>query len=88
MSVRLFTTFVKNIKNPFCINCIHYIEHKYSNPYDEHYSKHTIPGKCSKFGTQNLETGDIDYDIAIYCRKYDNKCGETGKYFIPKNNKN
>ena len=89
MSLRLFSTFVKNIKNPICVNCMNFMEQKFINPYDEIYgNNNTTFGKCSKFGTQNLVTGDIEYDNALHCRKYDHKCGETGKYFIPKNNKN
>ena len=84
MSVRLFSTFVKNIKNPICVNCIHFMPPKYSNPYDEIYGNTNNLGKCSKFGTQNLVTGYIDYDNALHCRKYDHKCGESGKYFISK----
>ena len=87
MSLRLFSTFVKNIKNPICVNCMNFMEQKFINPYDEIYgNNNTTFGKCSKFGTQNLVTGDIEYDNALHCRKYDHKCGETGKYFIPKNN--
>lgn len=68
---------------PFCIDCIHYIEYKHKNPYDEIYDKYRI-GSCSKFGSQNLVTGEIVYDDALQCRKMYLKCGEDGHYFIPK----
>jgi len=82
LKLRLFSTFVKNIKNPIYVNCIHYIEHKYYNPYELNKKL----GHCAKFGTRNLVTGNIEYDDAILCRIYDDKCGISGKLFIPKNN--
>ncbi len=73
-------TIVSNGIKPACVNCVNYIEYKRDYPYDELYTKYKY-GNCSKFGTQNLVNGVIEYDQAAYCRKNDNKCGEDGRYF-------
>jgi hypothetical protein len=71
--------FIKNQNNPLCKNCKHYIPP----------TKHT-PGKCSLFGEQNLETGEIEYMKAIECRKdfaignaipFAKTCGAQGIYY-------
>lgn len=77
----MFTSFIKK-SNPVCINCIHYL--KYSIPYDEIYDKTKI-GLCFKFEKENLVTGEISYEDAMICRITNSKCGETGKFYIPKN---
>jgi hypothetical protein len=37
--------------------------------------------KCKKFGEKDIITDEITYDYADSCRKYENKCGNEGKYF-------
>ena len=80
MSVRLFSYFIKKTKNP-CVNCVNYIEYKYTNPYDEIYETQHKLGKCAIFGKQHLVTGQIEYDDALVCRSDDLKCGKEGRYF-------
>ena len=79
MRLRLFSSFVAKTHKPICIDCIHYIEYKNATPYDKYRT-----GACSKFGSQSLVTGKIDYEDALRCRQMYLKCGEAGHYFIPK----
>ena len=68
---------IKNINNPICKSCVHFIEHQnnnYSNGQD-------VLGNCSLFGEKNLVTGEIKYDYAFYCRKDFEQCGEHGEFF-------
>lgn len=81
-SSKINDTIISDGIKPACINCVNYIEYTREYPYDEIYTKYKY-GNCSKFGTQNLVTGAIEYEAAAYCRKYDYKCGENGKYFKP-----
>ena len=83
MSLRLFSGLIKKTKKPICIECIHYIEYKHNNPYNELYDKYRM-GYCSKFGNQNLVTGNVEYEEALYCRKNSSKCGENGLHYYPK----
>lgn len=80
MSLRLFSSFIKRTKNP-CINCVNFMNHKYTDPYDEIYYSEIQLGKCSIFGKQNLVTGEIDYDFAAVCRINESKCGNEGRYY-------
>jgi len=80
MSVRFFSEVISKIKRPICVECVHYIEYKHSNPYDELYDGYKL-GKCSKFGEQNLVTGRIEYENAYDCRKVFLKCGEKGYHY-------
>ena len=77
--------YIRNLKNPICINCIHFIEYKSQDLYDYHYNNHNKNyGSCSKFGIKNLVTGEIEYDKALNCRNDKNKCGIDGKFFVEK----
>jgi len=80
MSLRFFSSFIVKAKTP-CIQCAHYIQYKYANPYDEIYGPEMILGKCSLFGKENLVTGQTEHDDALICRKNDSKCGKDGKFF-------
>ena len=80
MSLRFFSSFIVKAKTP-CIQCAHYIQYKYANPYDEIYGPEIILGKCSLFGKENLVTGQTEYDDALICRINDSKCGTHGKFF-------
>ena len=84
MSLRLFSFFIKKTKRPICVECAHYIEYKHDYPYYELYDK-SRTGSCYKFGSQNLVTGDIEYEGALECRKNSFKCDETGVYYKAKN---
>lgn len=84
MSIRLLSSsIIKNISKPVCINCIHFIEHKTNYPYDDP-PNDKLYGKCSKFGTNNLITGEIEYDFALNSRNNQTKCGIDGKFFKEK----
>ena len=75
------SNYIKYIKSPICVNCIHYIEYKKNYPW------HEIPnnryGICAKFGSKHLITGEIKYELASVCRQDKTKCGEDGEYFSP-----
>ena len=82
--IRLVTTpYISNLNKPICNSCIHFM--KYVN----NFTYCDIPSdklsKCSKFGTINLITGEIEYATAFICRKDDNKCGPDGLFFTSKN---
>ncbi len=75
--------FIKNANFKSCVNCINFIEEKHNYPYEE-LPNDKLYGKCKKFGTQNLVTGEIDHETTIYMRNDNNKCGSIGKYFEKK----
>ena len=66
-------SFIMNSAAPVCRNC-------------KFYKKNSIfdLDKCTKFGTKDVVQGNIVYDYADLCRKYDDKCGKNGVYFEPK----
>lgn len=70
-------TNVTNLNSHVCINCIHFIKFTHGNQLD----------KCSYFGNRDLVTGDITYEWASVCRIRESKCGESGKYFYSKHDK-
>ena len=80
MSLRLLSSFIIKTPKP-CINCMNYIEYKYTNPHDEIYDSETKLGTCSIFGKENLVTGKIEYDDAFVCRINESKCGKEGRYY-------
>ena len=84
MSLRFFTTII--IKKPInlCVNCIYYMNYKYTDPFDEIYSNKSRSGNCALFGKQNLVTGEIEYDSALECRLNELKCGKKGLFYIQK----
>jgi len=61
--------FIKNTIRPICKECIYYKKQM------------LLSGKCTKYGTKNLVTGEIKYGAAEMCRKIDTKCGANGKHF-------
>ena len=67
-------SFIKNAELPVCKECIHFRPHG-ANEFE--YSL----GKCSKFGSKDVVSGEITYEFADLCRTYDNKCGKNGTYF-------
>lgn len=75
--------FIRNTELPICSKCVHFIEHTNNYPYDP------IPcdeqyGRCKKFGEMNLITGEINYDLARFCRLNVSKCGTLGSEYIEK----
>ena len=83
MNIRLFSSFIIKTKKP-CINCVNYIKHKYTNPYDEIYDPISKLGTCSIFGMENIVTGEIEYEHAIVCRTNESKCGIIGSHYKEK----
>lgn len=71
------TLFIKNTNLKTCIKCIYFIEDTTQHliPNDEKY------GMCKMFGEQNVITGVVRHDYAIWCRQDNSKCGQGGKYF-------
>ena len=84
MKLTGLVSYIRNLKNPICINCIHFIEYKSNDLYDYHYNYSKFYGSCSKFGNKNIVTGEIEYDKAFICRNDKNKCGIDGKFFVEK----
>ena len=76
--------FIKYLNLPSCVNCLHFLEYKKSEPYDTYYCE---LGRCSKFGIKNMISGEINYDFASTCRTDKERCGTNGIYYIhlPKN---
>ena len=77
--LRTLSSYVKNLHDPICINCAHFI--KYSNNCPTDFIPVDKMGNCIKFGNKNLVTGEIKYDYAFICRKDIDKCGEEGRFF-------
>jgi hypothetical protein len=74
-------SFIIKTQKP-CINCVHYIDYKYTYPEDELYNSKTRVGGCSIFGRQHFVTGVTEYDDALSCRINEKKCGKNGTFFI------
>jgi hypothetical protein len=66
---------IKNINIQSCINCVHYKPLYSITNFDNYYNK------CNNFGSKNVITNKISYDLAIMCRNDESKCGIEGKYF-------
>jgi hypothetical protein len=73
---------IKNIANPICIECVHFIKHV---PYNKDTQRNNIYGKCRQFGNKDLVTGEIVYELASTTRREINRCKSEGIYFIPIN---
>lgn len=82
--IRLYnpiSPFIINTKKPICKNCIYFIEPVNKHKYIDELPLDSI-GECRKFGSANLVTGKVEYDIALISRKNKFKCGEDGIYFV------
>jgi hypothetical protein len=73
------TTIIKNSNIPCCKNCIFFEPSVYNSD---------SLNKCNKFGEKNIVTGEITKDFANSCRKQEEKCGFTGKYYIKESDLN
>lgn len=74
--------FIKHSDLPICLNCLHFtrpteLQKEYRDDYERY-------GRCKNFGKMNLITGEIEYDIARYCRLDDERCGSLGKEYTDK----
>ena len=78
------TIFIKNKDFKSCASCIHFIEDTSNYPYDPP-ANNEKNGKCKLFGEQNLVTGNVHHDYAVWCRQDVSKCGVGGKHYTPKN---
>jgi len=73
---------IKNIDLPSCIDCIHFIKYNV-NEFDYHPIDKSIKmSKCNKFGTKDVISGKIDYELTTNCRYNKEMCSLSGKYFI------
>ena len=79
----LMKSFIQNIEYPFCVNCIHFLDHIGEYPYTR---VNNINGRCKIFGKANLITGLIKYESAIDCRHDDDKCGIEGQEYERRTN--
>lgn len=75
------TLFIKNKDIKPCSSCIHFIEHTPNYPYEDSPNDEKY-GKCKMFGEQNLVSGQVHHDYAVWCRQDNNKCGIIGKHYI------
>lgn len=66
--------FIKTNRN-ICIKCSHF-----SKPFNRLASE-ALDGKCKLFGTQNVVTGELEYDYAFECRRNILKCGMEAKFY-------
>jgi hypothetical protein len=60
---------------PLCKNCIYYKPTNYNTDFT------SFSNKCTKFGEQNIVTGEINYNSADYIRNSQDKCGIEGKFY-------
>ena len=67
---------IRNMEFPSCKNCIYYRPTGFSRDFADPLNK------CHKFGTKNVVTDEITYQYADICRKDENLCGNSGKYFV------
>lgn len=70
---------IRNLCLPVCISCIHFVPYQKTNDYD--FYENDDRGKCGRFGTKNLVTGDIRHAFARDCRTDNKLCGRTGVYY-------
>jgi len=75
--------FIKNKNVKSCKTCLHFIEDKSNYPYDPP-SNNEKYGKCKIFGEQNLVSGEIHPEYAVWCRHDNTKCGKEGTYHTEK----
>ena len=64
--------YVKNLGYPTCLDCIHFIPSKWDDTPDL--------GKCSKFATQELSSGNIELKWASVARIDERCCGPYAKH--------
>ena len=73
--------FIKNKDFKPCVSCVHFIEDTSNYPYDPPANNEKY-GKCKLFGEQNLISGNVHHEYAVWCRQDVNKCGIEGKHYI------
>jgi len=66
---------IKNIEAPLCKNCIYF---KPSTGINDNQIMHR--GLCMKYGSRDVVTGEIYYDLAISARNTNKKCGSGTDY--------
>jgi hypothetical protein len=70
---------IRHMNEPICTGCIHFISYNKTDPYD--FYENDDRGKCARFGTKNLVTGDIQHEYARVCRNDAKRCGVRGAYY-------
>ena len=66
---------IKNNLIPICIDCIYFAKHR----------QNIDLSICLKYGSKNIITGEIKYDIPILNRSNNKLCGYKGNNFENKN---
>ena len=70
---------IRFLNSPICIQCIHFLPYQKTNDFD--FYENDDRGKCARFGTKNLVTGDIRHAFARDCRADIKLCWKTGVYY-------
>ena len=70
---------IRNMNSPICVECVHFSPYEKTNEFD--FYENDDRGRCARFGTKNLVTGDIRYAFARDCRADIKLCGRTGVYY-------
>lgn len=71
-------------QNPSCMNCLFCISE--FKKYKKH--EYILEYKCTQFKNEikNKITKNISYENIFECRNDENKCGKSGKYYVPFSN--
>lgn len=64
-----------------CVDCFFFIKKPLYNIYDLE-EEIVSSSKCAKFGTQNMVSGKMDYELAHKSRNIKGKCKPEGIYFV------
>jgi len=68
---------IRNMNIKSCKNCIYFKPSFSTSP--------SRLGKCEKFETKDIITSEVIYEFTDLCRRDEDKCGESGKYFEEEN---
>ena len=70
----------KNInRNPSCLDCLFCIYEASKNRKGQYIYQY----KCTQFKPRLKPTQIIAYENITQCRNDENKCGKSGKYYVP-----
>lgn len=70
---------IKNTNVPICKNCIYFIKYVNKTLYE---NENIHLSMCKKYGTINLVSGKIKYELASKCRNSYYMCTHKGIHFI------
>ena len=69
---------ITNLQLHACVNCF------YFKPFYDSVNLIDKKSKCFKYGSKNIVTNNIEYDLAYNIRKNESKCGINAKNFEDK----